>query len=323
MPPWLASAIPARPPTNPVSASVPVGFPVLHEPGWDDDIDPNANNIPRRRPRSPVFPSSPSIRVPHPQNLPAVGPRPIWPPRGRSRSPIKIHANKRRRQSRSRSSSPSYFPAPSGQVSRPPLHPPHPSRQAETQPRPSAYASNTDIDTDAEWSTLPSRKKVKAETSAKPASEKLGIRVSGGFRMPGLIGGKNGGAGGKGGGGKNGVSGKKTRVVTYLPPPMAQDVETREVDERGRGDVDFTDTSQYQQQIPHSNVSDDQVHQFSLSSLHDRYSSPTVVNSSSPPDVHLSVKVDDIMNNYPSTRMLMSKVRISSLSGHVRSTFLI
>ncbi len=42
-----------------------------------------------------------------------------------------------------------------------------------------------------------------------------------------------------------------------------------------------------------------------------RYSSPTLVDSSSPPDmdVQLSVKLDDILNKYPSTRVFMSEVR--------------
>ena len=40
-------------------------------------------------------------------------------------------------------------------------------------------------------------------------------------------------------------------------------------------------------------------------------SSPTLVDSSSPPDmdVQLSVKLDDILNKYPSTRVFMSEVR--------------
>jgi hypothetical protein len=374
MPDWLAAVIPARP----VAALAPVPLPVYETAAllgsglapaatsrrvygddaaqyriMDSDVDVDAGSTQMQA----VLPPS--------QELPkrSARGRPHYYPH----SPAVSQTNNKRRRSRSKSSSPTrpYFPTPFNASSRlqdpssPPisykdLHSPHPRSpplRTIQHRHIDAYDTYTGRDPDAEWSTLPSRKKTKTNATVKQR-----IKQSERFRMPMLVGGVRTGASTvKTAEERKSGGDEKRRVVKYLPPPMAKgpksevngdraDVVLQEQDvskmARARmkmGDAEKMKNAEMdddieaerqdadipygrQQQIIQANSDgpsnaekqDDDSHS---SSPAQRYSSPTLVDSSSPrgSDVHLFVQLDDILNKYPMTRAFMSKVRISIL----------
>jgi hypothetical protein len=174
--------------------------------------------------------------------------------------------------------------------------------------------------------------------------------------MPMLVGGVGTGADGGKTAERKGGGDQKRRVVKYLPPPMAKDPNTSQVNGDRTNvvlrELDVSKTARAQMRMediekmknaemdddvearrqdadtPHdrqqqiiqtdsddpSNAGQQEDDSHSSSPAH-RYSSPTLVDSSSPrgSDVHLSVQLDDIFNKYPKTRVFMSNVRIPIL----------
>ena len=349
MPQWLVSALPPRTVVDPV----PFGISVPQYPAADNtantspEINNNTLQYPshhHRQPRSPIL-------------LPLLSPRtPRSPARVpfkltgvRSRSPTKASNQNKRRPSRSPSPSHSSEARPKSRVV-PPANS-RPPRQAQaniytqSESGPYAYASIGN-NPDAEWSTPPPRKKAKAQAKLDPVTlERSGIRQLGRFRIPGLVGGANRADACN--------EGKRARVVKYLPPPMGlpnkenvnavakqgrieqvgADVETPEgADGRGRDTFSISlngrqpQDPQQQHKKTYSNVDLSDRYHNPLSSPPGTpacgHSSPTVVNLSSPSsDVCLPIDVDDIMNKYPHTRVLMSEVHIPSPCQSSRSSF--
>ncbi|KIM86876.1 hypothetical protein PILCRDRAFT_815310 [Piloderma croceum F 1598] len=377
MPDWLAAVIPARP----VAALTPVPFSI-----YETAALPGSGPAPAAMSRR-VYGDAAQYRVMDldmdvdagSTQTKAVPPPSQEPPtrlaRGRphyySHSPAIGQTNNKRRRSRSRSSPPTrpHFPISFNTISRlqdtcsPPIsckdlhstHPRSPPLRAIQHRHIDAYDTYTGRDPDAEWSTLPSRKKTKTNATAK--QQQLGIKQSGRFRMPMLVGGVGTGAGaGKTAEERTGGGDEKRRVVKYLPPPMVKRPNTSEVNGNSAdvvlqeqddskiaralmkmGDIekmknaemdDDIEAGLQEADIPHgrqqqkipadsddpSNAEKQEDDSHSSSPAH-RYSSPTLVDSSSPrgSDVHLSVQLDDILNKYPMTRAFMSNVRISIL----------
>ena len=169
-----------------------------------------------------------------------------------------------------------------------------PARTRSTQPtktlRKDAYAFNAS-DPDAEWSTLPSRKK---ET-----------RESGKFRLPIKIPGRGSGSG------EVEEAGTKRRVITYLPPPKVVAVSQVVVENAGSNEAKYEETFEDAATLNEKSVCSPRS-QFPVQ-VRDPpgRSSPTLIASSSPaPEGTLHVDIDAIAKKYPDTRAMMSKVRI-------------
>ena len=162
---------------------------------------------------------------------------------------------------------------------------PSPPRVRSTQSaktlRKDAYTFNAS-DPDAEWSTLPSRKKKETRESGK-------------FRLPIKIPGR-----GRGESGKAEEAGTKRRVIIYLPPARATAVSQAVVEEPvvNAG----SNEPQHQDRVILPETSGDGPR-----------SSPTLVPSSSPNST-LDVDLDAITKKYADTRAMMSKVTYSACS---------
>ena len=169
-----------------------------------------------------------------------------------------------------------------------------PARTRSTQPtktlRKDAYAFNAS-DPDAEWSTLPSRKK---ET-----------RESGKFRLPIKIPGRGSGNG------KVEEAGTKRRVITYLPPPKVVAVSQVVVGDPGLNEPKHEETFEDATILDEKNIRSPRLQFPAQVRGPPGRSSPTLIASSSPaPESTLHVDIGAIAKKYPDTRAMMSKVRI-------------